>query len=59
MKNNELSLLEKKTAENLSLKASEYIEIARIRVQRSVNSEMVQAYWPHLHNATIFSTCFS
>ncbi|HAT4417218.1 TPA: DUF1016 domain-containing protein [Legionella pneumophila] len=45
MKNNELSLLEKQTVENLSLKASEYIEVARTRVQRSVNSEMVQAYW--------------
>ena len=45
VKSNELSLSEQQTAENLSLKASEYIEVARDRVQRSVNSEMVQAYW--------------
>jgi predicted nuclease of restriction endonuclease-like (RecB) superfamily len=45
MKNINLSLHEQEIAENLSLKASEHIEVARVRVQRSVNSEMVRAYW--------------
>ena len=45
MKKNCISSGEQQIAERLSLKAVGYIDNARNRVQRSVNSEMVQAYW--------------
>ena len=45
MKGNILSSLDLQIAERLSIKASAHIDEARNRVQRSVNFEMVKAYW--------------